>query len=59
MHGRAHPERTFRTYGANGVAEDYKMWQDAWVLVDGGYQHVQVSYNRILSSFLPYLYFFS
>jgi hypothetical protein len=56
MHGRAHSNRT---YGANGVAEDYKTWQGAWVLVDGGYQHVQVSYNRILSSLLPYLYSFS
>jgi hypothetical protein len=43
MMGRAHRERTFRTYGANGVAADYKTWAGCWVLCDGGYQHVQAS----------------
>jgi hypothetical protein len=43
MTGRAHRDRTFRTYGANGVTGDYKTWAGCWVLCDGGYQHVQAS----------------
>jgi hypothetical protein len=58
MVGRAHQDRTFRTYGVNGVAEDYKTWSGAWVLVDGGYQRVQVSHAlcTVIAMFVAYLF---
>jgi hypothetical protein len=36
--GRVHQDRTYRTYMADG---DYKTFGGAWVITDGGYQHVQ------------------
>jgi hypothetical protein len=43
MLGLVHSDRTFKTYGANGSGDDYKTWAGAYVILDGGYQNVQVS----------------
>jgi hypothetical protein len=43
MLGLVHSDRTFKTYGANNSGDDYKTWAGAYVILDGGYQHVQVS----------------
>jgi hypothetical protein len=61
FHAYQHSDRTFRTYGVRGDTEDYLTWQGAYVLVYGGYQHIQVHVyliSNVLHIIITLMYYY-